>query len=444
MDKVKILTGGTVVTRDSSNQVIPEGAVVCRKNKIIEVGKASDISKKYKDAEYIYAKGGLIMPGFINPHAHSYCALLRGCNMGGFVPVDFMDNLKNKWWYADSRLTLEQCRQTARVSYLEAVKNGVTTEFDHHASFGNITGSLEVLSEAAREMGLRACLCYEVSDRAGMEKAKEGIAENASWIKACEREERLAGMMGLHASFTLSDATLDCVTEQMGENGAYHIHVAECREDVEDCLKKYGISIIERLERFGILGNKTLMAHGVYLDEAEMERIRKKDAMVVTNPESNMNNAVDCPPGLELVKKNIVTGMGMDGFTHDMISAWRIANALYKYQTKDINCAWEELPKMIFQGNAQIASRLFGKTIGCLKKDAEADIIVLNYQPPTPLDSSNIDAHLLFGCSGRDVLTVMCGGEILMQNRELRGIDEERVYAEARVEAETLWGKLQR
>lgn len=440
MDRVKIVAGGTVVTRDSDNRVIPEGAVVCRKNKIIEVGKAVDIRQKYKDAEYICAKGGLIMPGFINPHAHAYCSILRGANMGGFVPVDFMDNLKNKWWYADSKLTLEQCRQTARVSYLEAVKNGVTTEFDHHASFGNITGSLEMVSEAAKEMGLRACLCYEVSDRAGMEKAKEGIAENISWLKTCEREERLAGMMGLHASFTLSDATLDYITEQMGENGAYHIHVAECREDEEDSLKKYGVRIIERLEHFGILGNKTLIAHGVYLDETEMALIRKKDAMVVTNPESNMNNAVDCPPGLELVRKDIITGMGMDGFTHDMISVWRIANALYKYQTRDINCAWEEIPKMIFQGNARIASRIFGKNIGSLEKGAEADIIVLNYQPPTPLDSSNINVHLLFGCSGRDVITTMCGGEILMKNRELYGIDEEKIYAEARSEAEKLWG----
>lgn len=214
---------------------------------------------------------------------------------------------------------------------------------------------------------IRACLCYEVSDRAGKENAKKAVDENIAWIRQSGIEDCLIGMMGLHASFTLSDETLGYAMQQMEGNQAYHIHVAECMEDENECIQKYGIRIIERLNRLGILGKHTLIAHGVYLDEAEQEQIRERDAMVVNNPESNMNNAVDCPPGMELVHKGIITGLGMDGFTHDMVSAWRI---------------------------------------------------------------------------GKDVVTVMCNGNILMQDRELIGIDEEKLYAEARIEAFKLWNVL--
>lgn len=441
---VKIITNGTVVTRDSQGKIIFDGAVVCQNNSIVEVGKATEIKQKYPDAEYIDAHGGIIMPGFINPHAHAYCSFTRGLGMKGFVPKNFMDNLKNKWWYIDSKFTLEQCRQMARVSFLEAIKNGVTTEFDHHASFGNITGSLSELGAAAKEIGIRACLCYEVSDRAGKENARKAVDENIAWLRQSEKEDCLTGMMGLHASFTLSDETMKYAIQQMEGNQAYHIHVAECMEDEEECVEKYGIRIIERLNRLGMLGKQTLIAHGVYLDEFELEQIKEKDAMVVSNPESNMNNAVDCPPGMELVHRGIVTGLGMDGFTHDMVSAWRIANALYKYVSRDINCGWEELPNMIFQGNAAIASRCFGKKIGGIEKGAAADIIVVNYFSPTPLDASNINAHILFGMSGKDVVTVMCNGNILMQDRKLIGIDEEKLYAEARIEAEKLWKQIEK
>mgnify|MGYP000002460084 FL=1 len=439
MEEINIFMNGTVVTRDDANRVIKDGVVVCQGDKIRSVGKRGEIPELPQGANIIDAKGSLIMPGYINPHSHAYCSLVRGYQIPGFVPDGFMDNLRNKWWFVDGQFTIEQCRSMAEVSFLEAVKNGVTTEFDHHASYGAVTGSLAQFSEAAEQIGLRTCLCFEVSDRAGKEAARQAVNENIRCIKEAKPNPIRKGMMGLHASFTLSDETLAYAAERMESENAYHIHIAECREDEEDCQKRYACSITKRLERFGMLGEKTLIAHGVYLDGEELSLIKEKNAMVVTNPESNMNNGVDMPPWEELCRRNIITGFGMDGFGHDVPTVWRIGNALYKYKTRDINSGWTQLPEMIFEGNAQIASTIFETKIGKLQKGYQADVIVVDYQPPTPLDETTVNAHLLFGTGGKDTVTTMCNGRLLMKDRRMLTTDEEKIEAESRKQAEKLW-----
>lgn len=439
MENINIFINGTVVTRDEANRVIQNGVVVCSGDTILWVGKREEIPQLYQSANVIDAKGGLIMPGFINAHAHAYCALVRGYQMPDFVPDGFMDNLVNKWWFVDARFTKEQCRSMAEVSFLEAVKNGVTTEFDHHASYGYIENSLTELSEAAEEIGLRTCLCFEVSDRWGTKKAREAVDENIRYMRESKETSLQCGMMGLHASFTLSDKTLSYAVNRMQGEQAYHVHVAECEEDEQDCRKKYGVSIAQRFDRFGILGEKTILAHGVYLDEEELRIIKKCRSMVVTNPESNMNNGVDIPPWDRLYKERIITGVGMDGFTHDLPSVFRIGNAAYKYKNRNLNSGWVELPEMIFEGNAKIASNVFGRKIGKLMEGYQADIIVVDYHPPTPVAAENVDGHILFGISGRDTVATMCGGKLVMKDRIVMTVDEEKIYANAKREAEKLW-----
>lgn len=439
MDEINIFLNGTVVTRDVQNRVIPNGAVVCAGDKILFVGKRTEIPELHQGANIIDAKGGVIMPGFINPHAHAYCSIVRGYNIPHFVPENFMDNLIHKWWFLDRSFTLEQCRSMAEISYLDAVKNGVTTEFEHHASYGAISNSLWEISQAAKKQGLRTAVCFEVSDRSGKEKAKEAVAENIRFIKETKENPLQKGMMGLHASFTLSDETLDDVRTQMNGEKVYHIHIAECREDEEDCIKKYGIPVVKRLDRFGMLGSKTLIAHGVYLNDEELALVHQKKAMVVTNPESNMNNCVDAPPWEKLYGNRIITGFGMDGFSHDLPATWRIGNALYKYATRDLNAGWSELANMIFEGNANIASSIFEQNIGRLQEGYQADVIVMDYHAPTPLDEVTVNAHILFGMSGKDTITTMCNGKLLMKDRKMQTVDEEKIYAQSLKQSERLW-----
>lgn len=439
-----VVGNGRVITRDYGNPFLADGAVVIDGSAIIRVGTTAQMKQQYPEAEFIDAKGGIVMPALINTHEHIYSAMARGLSISGYSPNGFLDILDGMWWKIDRALTLDQIRQSARATYIESIRNGVTTVFDHHASFGEINGSLFAIEDASREMGVRSCLCYEVSDRGGKEKAREAVRENEVFIEHAlsDNSDMIAGMMGLHASFTLSDSTLElCAAAKPAEVG-YHIHIAEGIEDLHHCLKNHGKRIVDRLMDFEIPGPGTIAAHCIYINSHEMDILRDTDTMVVHNPESNMGNACGCPPTLEIFRRGILTGLGTDGYTHDMLESYKVANVLHKHSLCDANAGWSEIPQMLFDGNAKIAGRYFKKELGILKEGAAADVIVLDYIPYTPMDGSNCNGHILFGMTGKHVVTTICNGKILMKDRALCEIDEEKVLSEIRSESEKLWNKI--
>ncbi len=435
-----IIGNGRLVTRDEEHPFYENGAVALDGAVIRKAGDWRELRAEFPEAELVDAKGGVIMPAFINTHEHIYSALARGLSINGYHPKGLLDILEGMWWNIDRHLTNEQTRQSARVTYLDSIKNGVTTIFDHHASFGQIKDSLFAIEDAAREMGIRTCLCYEISDRDGREKAKAAVEENVAWIRhaLADKTDLIAGMMGMHAQFTLSDETMELAAAAKPDGAGFHIHVAEGIEDLHDCLKKHGKRIVDRLMDWNILGEKTLLAHCIYVNPHEMDLIRETHTMVVHNPESNMGNACGCPPTMELVRRGILTGLGTDGYTQDMLESYKTANVLHKHHLCDPNAAWSEVPQMLFEGNAKIAGRYFKRPLGVLKEGAAADVIVADYIPRTPMNAENVNRHILFGMTGRSVVTTVCSGRILMKDRELIGIDEERVLYEARQEAEKL------
>lgn len=439
-----IVGNGQMITRNPDIPFLADGAVALDGSTIVKVGTTAQLKQEFPDAEWIDAKGGIIMPAFINTHEHIYSAMARGLSINNYNPKGFLDILDGMWWTIDRNLTIEQTRQSARATYIESIKNGVTTVFDHHASYGDITGSLFAIEDAAKEMGVRSCLCYEVSDREGKEKTRLAIQENESFIKHAQNDQSdmIAGMMGMHASFTLSDETLELCAASKPENTGYHIHIAEGIEDLDHCLQHHGKRVVERLMDFDILGEKTIAAHCIYVDSHEMDLLHETNTMVVHNPESNMGNACGCPPTMEIVHRGILTGLGTDGYTHDMLESYKVANVLHKHHLRDATVAWSEVPEMLFSGNAKIAGRYFKKEVGVLKEGAAADVIVLDYIPHTPLDASNINGHILFGMTGKHVVTTIGNGKVLMKNRKLQGIDEEKVMSEIRVESAKLWKKL--
>ena len=436
-----VIGNGKLFTRNDEMPFVENGAVAIEGTKIAAVGKTEAIKKQYGDAEFIDAKGGVIMPAFINTHEHIYSAMARGLSIKGYNPKGFLDILDGQWWTIDRHLTLEQTKYSAVETLISCIRNGVTTVFDHHASFGQIGGSLFTIADVAKELGVRACLCYEISDRDGMDKARESVMENAEFIRYALKDDTdmIAGMMGMHAQFTISDATMELAAANKPDEVGYHIHVAEGIEDLHDCLKKYGKRIVDRLMDFNILGEKTLLGHCIYINPHEMDLIKDTNTMVVHNPESNMGNACGCPPTMELVHRGILTGLGTDGYTHDMIESYKVANVLHKHHLCDANAAWGEVPKMLFENNAAIANRYFKTPLGVLKEGAAGDVIVVDYNPPTQLDASNINGHILFGMTGRDVVTTVANGRVLMKDREIKVIDVEEAMAKCREESAKLW-----
>ena len=362
----------------------------------------------------------------------------------GYDPKGFLDILDGQWWTIDRNLTLNDTYLSAMATYIDCIRNGVTTIFDHHASFGSIRGSLFEIEKAAKETGVRSCLCYEISDRDGMDKARESVMENAEFIRHALQDDTgmIAGMMGMHAQFTISDETMELAAANKPDEVGYHIHVAEGIEDLHHCLKHYGKRIVDRLMDHGILGEKTLLGHCIYINSHEMDLIKETDTMVVHNPESNMGNACGCPPTMELVHRGILTGLGTDGYTHDMMESWKVANILHKHHLCDPNAAWGEVPQMLFENNAKIAGRYFAPELGVLKEGAAGDVIIVAYDPLTPLTADNINSHLLFGVTGHDVVTTVANGEILMKDRRLTKIDVAKVMADCRQAAKELAGRI--
>ncbi|MTD38105.1 putative aminohydrolase SsnA [Erwinia sp. CPCC 100877] len=440
-----LVGNGRLIARDEKGTFYDNGCVAIDGKTIEKIGTTAELRKEYPDAEFIDAKGGVIMPGFINMHNHIYSTFARGLSINNYHPKNFMDILEGQWWRIDRTLNLKDCYHSAKIAYLDSIKNGVTTVFDHHASYGEITGSLAQLSNAADELGVRTCLCYEVSDRDGEEKMRAAVKENADFIKVSSdrTDDMQKAMMGMHAAFTLSDKSLEYCAANTPAGVGYHIHIAEDIADVYDSLNKYGKPIVNRLYDLGLLGKQTMAGHCIHIGPHEMELLRDTDTMVVTNPESNMGNAVGCPPAMRMINEyGIMMGLGTDGYTNDITESYKVGNIIHKHHLADPNAAWAEIPQMLFNNNPKMANRYFKTKLGVLETGAAADVIVIDYKGPTPMNSTNYNGHLLFGVNGGAVTDTIINGSIRMRDREVQGVDEAKIWADAQAQAQSLWTRI--
>ena len=440
-----LLANGKVITRNASGtSYYPDGGVVTDGGKIVAVGSTDQLKAAYPNAEFVDAKGGVIMPGLINAHTHIYSALARGLAIKGNNPTSFYEVLDGTWWNIDRHLDLQATKASAYATVLDCIKQGVTTIFDHHASFCEIPGSLFQIADVTKELGMRACLCYEVSDRDGEEKSLQSIQENKDFIDYCESHpsDTLKALFGGHALFTISDKTFDRMNAANNGRVGYHIHVSEGMNDVYDSLQNYGRRPVQRLQDHNILGPKTLLGHCIHVNTNEMDIIKATDTMVVNNPESNMGNAVGVSPILPMYKKGILLGMGTDAYTNDMLESIKVALCSQRNNACLPNVAWCEVTDMLFHNNAKIANRSFKTPLGVLKPGAAADVIVMDYKPFTPFSDANIDGHMIFGMTGRQCQTTMINGRILMRDREFVDIDEAAINAKVLESAKRLWGAL--
>lgn len=249
----------------------------------------------------------------------------------------------------------------------------------------------------------------------------------------------MGAMFGMHAPFTLSDATLERCAQANAGRAGFHIHVAEGMLDVYDSLRNYGVPAVERLLHKGILGEKTILGHCIHITKGEMGIIRETGSMVVNNPQSNMGNAVGCAPVLALFREGVLVGLGTDAYTNDMLESLKTALAIQRHNAALPNVGWSEATGMLFCNNPKIVQRVLGVEVGVLKPGAAADIIVMDYKPFTPFNADNADGHILFGMTGRQCDTTMINGELRMLHRELTNVDEERLNARILEGAQALW-----
>lgn len=439
-----LIGNGKVITRDKARPYLEKGAVLVEGRNILQIGDCAALQAAYPQARFVDAKGGVIMPAFINVHSHIYSALARGLSIKGYNPTNFYEILDGQWWAMDRQLTLAGTRASAYATIIDGIKTGCTTIFDHHASYKEITGSLFEIEKAVKELGIRACLCYEVSQRDGEKKCDEAIEENANFITHCEKEQdpMVKAMFGGHALFTIDDKTFEKMAAANNGRTGYHIHVSEGLNDVYDSALRYGTRSVNRLLNHGILGERTMLGHCIHLNNGEMDILRDTGTMVCNNAESNMGNAVGCAPIRQMMEKDILVGMGTDSYTFDMLEALKVSLIIQRHNACMPNVAWGEVTKMLFENNAKICARYFPDTLGVLKPGAAADIIIMDYKNFTPFSGANVDGHMIFGMTGRQCEFTMCAGRILMEDRKLVGIDEEAVDAHIMEEGVKLWKAL--
>ncbi|MGD2144394.1 MAG: putative aminohydrolase SsnA [Anaerolineae bacterium] len=440
-----LITNARLATFGHNPALIEDGALLIQGKRIAALGPTADLASRFPDLDRWEARGQLVLPASICAHTHFYGAFARGMAIPGEPPRSFPQILERLWWRLDKVLTLEDVRYSAEVCLVDAIRHGTTTLIDHHASPNAVGGSLDVIAEAVQRAGLRASLCYEVTDRDGAGRARAGIDENVRFARAVEDAPLLAASFGLHASLTLSDETLaDCVAAGEEVELGFHVHVAEGTSDQKDSLCKSGKRVVHRLGDAGILGPKSVAVHCVHVDQSEIDRLADTGTWVTHQPRSNMNNAVGVAPVERMLGSGVDVGLGNDGFSNQMFAEMKTAYLVHKLDQGDPQAMpGNMVMDLAYANNARLA-RVFwpDQSLGELTEGAMADLVFIDYQPTTPLSVENLPWHILFGVEASMITSTVCAGRVLMRDRKLLTLDEAAITAHSRELAANVWSRL--
>lgn len=394
--------------------------------------------------EVIDLSGKLVTSGMVCAHTHLYSALARGMPAPPRTPTNFKEILELIWWRLDRALDEETIYWSAMAGAMDAARAGTTCLFDHHASPSHIAGSLQIVREAIEKVGLRAVLCYEVTDRGTVRERDHGVGENRAFLRWTRVPRSLElqpqgglfrAMVGAHASFTLSDESLDACSTLMREfDAGLHIHAAEDLCDVTDAREKHGTGVVERLAKHQALNNRTILAHGIHLSDEDIHIARSAGVWFAHNPRSNTNNQVGYAPVAKFGERVVLgtDGIGADMFEEAHFAFFKGRDARSSFSAED----WLR----VLANNQTMASEAFGCDLGSLNEGAAADLIVLGYESPTPLTAENLAWHLAFGMSSASVESVMVNGRFIVSDRR-HALDGE-AYEKAQEASQKLWARL--
>jgi len=435
-----LIRNGMLVTLNPDNQIIEQGSLYIEGDTLVEVGTFAE--NKYRADRVIDAGGNLVMPGLINAHHHLYSTFARGFTPPGEPARDFKEILERLWWKLDAALDEEDVYYSALIAVMNAARAGCTTIIDHHASPSFVDGSLDQVERAFREVGLNGCLCYEVTDR---HAEGQGIEENARFIRKCRaaNDDQIAALFGMHALLTLGTRTLERCAEAGHELGVgFHVHVAESEHDVRETFENYQRRVMDRFLDFGLLGEKSIFVHGIHFGAREMDLVKSSDSMLVTNPESNMNNGLGMTPVLELLSRGVLVGLGTDGMSSHMISQARAMYLQQRAYRRDPRVAFVEACEILLKNNREIAGRIFKQPRGLLAPGCLADLFIAEYVPFTPLRPDTFYGHLLFGLGFARVRTTVCRGRVVVEDGRIPHLDEDALRATCVERARNLWSRI--
>jgi len=415
--------------------------ILIDKNKIIKTGKNLEVnSREYSELD---ANGRYVSPGLVCSHNHFYSVLARGIMANIKPSTDFVSVLENLWWRLDRALDEDTLYYSGMVGALEAIKCGTTSVIDHNASPSFIKGSLALLKSCFLKAGLRGILAYEITDRNGIKGMQDGLNESIDFIEEVKRDLinnpdnfLIESAIGGHAPFTMSDKTLGAISEALPHSGrGIHFHVAEDMYDSSYSHHHYGKDVLTRLEDFNLLNEKGILVHGVHLTDNDINILNSHNSFLVHNTRSNMNNSVGYMNKLHKVNNR---ALGTDGIGSNMLDELKFA--FFKNGDAKGQLGYSDILNLLYSGN-ELLTRYFNMPFGKIEEGNAADLVIYDYDSPTPLQKENLAGHLIFGFESHHVESVIINGKFVYENKSFT-FDTSEIYRKSRLAAKKLWHKM--
>lgn len=419
------------------SKVVPDVDIIIDNDTISCIGKSC--GENIEAQKIIDASNHYVYPGMVCSHHHYYSGLSRGILAQIGPTPDFISILKELWWKLDRALDEESVYYSSIICSLDAIAAGTTSVIDHHASPNFISGSLKTIAKGMLYTGLRGMTCYEMTDRNfGTRELEQGADENiafAAYVDSLKEQgvNTIEAAIGGHAPFTISNTGLQLMAEAIEETSrGIHLHVAEDSYDVTHSHHIYGQDIVNRLESFNLLNDKTILVHGLSLTENEINILNSYDGFLAHNARSNMNNSVGYIKNIPIVKNLVI---GTDGIGADMFEEFKFA--YFKHKDASGSFWPDTYLSALMRGN-NLLERYFNHSFGRIDAGYKADLVISDYRSPTPLTGENLAGHLAFGMSSNNVRTVVINGRVVMENREFP-MDVQSLYKEASKSAHNVW-----
>jgi len=433
-----LLTNTRIIDPFGETEYIENGYIHIEDATIVKIG--ADSAPNISTDKTIDLNGKTVLPGMINAHTHLYSALAMGMPQPKNIPINFVEKLQEIWWKLDLALDINSIKASFEAGLLECLKYGVTTVFDHHSSPNFTYGSLELLVNISEEFGQNISVAFETTDRNGKDKFESGLKENIDSINKFKDNPFVHPLLGMHASFTLSDESLQTIENNLKglQNCGIHIHVAEDTADEKDAKSKGYESIIERLIKFNLINEHSFIIHGIHSSDKDIKLLKNALATLVHNPTSNANNRVGMLPNTHISRMN--AGLGTDGMRANMLEEAQQGTLIRSSHLQGGESSINYL-ELLFNNNPEIASLTLGRKIGHLSPGNQADLAIYDYQPRTAITKDNFAGHILFGFG--QPTDVLSRGKYRIKNRNFIDVSERNIKAGAQKQSSRLWNKIQ-